>query len=509
MLLTFILATCILSIVSSHFRERQTASVLLSTKQSTSSKPSPSPSPKAYNIGRRFWISSKGEMRAILNKDKQFTRSLQVIQNFSAYIENRTLISINKSVQISPKQPLVPCNSRGLGFHNSMWSWVERSGLPLLNKDCITELIDTVALEEENENGDYTYSRKELHETLIERSDALYRHRFEISDTILGNWSHTDVARKFNYSLTRRTCGIYQIGGVRLGKQWYTMTSITNDLVFLHVPLYYRQYLSEILHADDDGNLSNLRVKAQRRPRDSAPSTAEHKWINDTTTLLVSSDGTASLGSFNDVLPEDVPSVRRALEVSDLWVQQADDAITPSNLAILLLPLVLNLIPIAFISEVKSNVLFLYTILSDVVTVIPLGIKGIELVVIGRQRHISTSIAMTSPLDGTRAETATMQLWTAECHVDAEVYSIGVLFIVLSISFLIIGVVLEIVALAWKKKRVLRRRMFEMENEPLMSTSLESLRYSDRVGVKPVSRHIDGIRSGDVGGMGVDDYDSE
>lgn len=447
--------------------------------------PTPSPTPKAYRIGRRFWISSDAPMTNLLRNDRQFANSLYTIQNFTTYIENRTLTTLQSDDEPPSDQPLYPCNSRGKGFHNAMWSWVEMHGLPLLNKDCITQFTGNVAFQNESQTSDSTFTSVQLHNALIERADALYRHRFNLSNEILGNWSHPDVGRAANYSLASKSCSIYQVGGVRLREKWYIFNSVTNDLGFLHLPLFRRQYLTEVMHVAENGSLADpLRVKVDKRPENGS---GRHKPIYNTTTYLFSGDGTVHLGTFNDVHPADVPALQSASNKADFWVQQAQDALAPSSLAILILPLFLNIVPIASIAQVKTSVLLLYTIMSDVVTVIPLGIKGIELIYIGRQRHIDSTIIVTSALDGIKTQTATMQMWTAECRANANVHTLGVVFLVLAIVFLFIGIALEFFAQAWMKKRLLRRQMFEYEFEPLLSQT-PNLSHDANIGAVALPR---------------------
>lgn len=431
--------------------------------------PTPSPSPKIQNIGRRFWISSDAPMTNLLRNDRQFTNSLLMIQNFTTYIENRTLTTLQKDDEPPSNQPLYPCNSRGKGFQNAMWHWVESHGLPLLNKDCITQFTGTVAFLNDSHNGHSAFTSVQLHNALIERTDALYRHRFKLSNEILGNWTHPDVGRAANFSLASKSCSIYQAGGVRLREKWYVFNSITNDLGFLHLPLFRRQYLTEVMHVAENGSLADpLRVKVAKRPKNGS---GRHWPVYNTTTYLLSGDGTVYLGTFNDVHPADVPALQSASNKADFWIQQAQDALAPSSLAILILPLFLNIVPIALIAHVKNSVLLLYTVMSDVVTVIPLGIKGIELIYIGRQRHIDSTIIVTSALNGIKTETATMQMWTAECRSSASVHTLGIVFLVLAIVFLFIGIALEFIAQAWMKRRLLRRTMFEYDLEPLLSPS--------------------------------------
>lgn len=65
-------------------------------------------------------------------------------------------------------------------------------------------------------------------------------------------------------------------------------------------------------------------------------------------------DGRVTLSSMYEMPIVDSPALITALDDSELNADQAVDAITPSNVAILALPMVLNVIPVALIADVSS-----------------------------------------------------------------------------------------------------------------------------------------------------------
>jgi hypothetical protein len=64
--------------------------------------------------------------------------------------------------------------------------------------------------------------------------------------------------------------------------------------------------------------------------------------------------GRVGLSAVYNMVPSDAPALVAALELSKLDENQATDALTPSNVAILALPMVLNIIPVALVADVSS-----------------------------------------------------------------------------------------------------------------------------------------------------------
>lgn len=91
---------------------------------------------------------------------------------------------------------------------------------------------------------------------------------------------------------------------------------------------------------DADGNV-NLNVS--RRPY----ATSYEMW-----------GGRVGLSAIYEMPIAEAPALISALEDSELAADQAVDAMTPSNIAILALPMVLNVIPVALIADVSSRAFF-------------------------------------------------------------------------------------------------------------------------------------------------------
>lgn len=110
-----------------------------------------------------------------------------------------------------------------------------------------------------------------------------------------------------------------------------------------------------------------------------------------------------------------------------------------SSVASLVLSLSLNLVPIALLANVSTRNVSIYTLMSDVVTVIPLGIKGIEPISMGQQSHRCVVIRFTTASSGELSESPAMVMYTADCGAHDDILPAG-------IAFLVMGIALEFLA---------------------------------------------------------------
>lgn len=129
------------------------------------------------------------------------------------------------------------------------------------------------------------------------------------------------------------------------------------------------------------------------------------------------------------------------VQKADVVVQQVQDATSPSNIAILALPLILNLLPIALFAELSFPGLMPYCLLNDVLTTLPMAIKGVELVQISNRRFtiVLTRMTDTSP----ERESVAAEMWVAEFHRVESIQPIGVAFIAVAGAMLVLGVMVD------------------------------------------------------------------
>lgn len=190
------------------------------------------------------------------------------------------------------------------------------------------------------------------------------------------------------------------------------------------------------------------------------PGTGEvHAVVADSTTVFSMRAGPAHPSQFYPQALESNPALTDALDQGGEHVQQVEDAIAISNIAILALPMVLTLVPIAAIADVSRTRMVLYLILSDVLTTVPMGIKGVELLLIAKQEFIGTVTRMSDTAADKMENTAVSELWVAQCGIRASVKPYGIAFVTVSVVMLVLGVVSEVIARWWIGKRARRKQV--------------------------------------------------
>lgn len=388
-----------------------------------------------WRIGRLFSIASDGNISRIMEHDPLFVSSLGKAQAYIEYVENSTLAFLRRKVAIPVGQPLQPCNFVNVDFQNAILAYFKDGSLPTPDLSCLTQFEGTAAFSEERPS----FSIDDIFEAVVQRGTRVFERRMQITHDILGesNWTSPDVNFRFLYQISRQKCEISHIHGQRIYDNWYLVTAITNTRREASRPLFERQYLQEYMHVDPDGRLgAPLQYSMRRRP----DGNGDHIWINTTTTSLLSGRGRTNPTTYTGMYPADNPALISALRKSEKGVQQVEDALAPSSLSILVLPLALNLIPLAMLTNVRTRSLFLYTVLSDVLTVVPLSIKGVELTTIARRQNRAVVTRVSNAINGSKADSAAMLLWVVECKTEGGVRTVGIVFVVVSIVFMLIGV---------------------------------------------------------------------
>lgn len=282
------------------------------------------------------------------------------------------------------------------------------------------------------------------------RGDILNANRHELIQTAISNFSTPEVVYNTQHTTLTQTCTLHYLGAIRVKARWYTNIQLTNLPTHFHVPIFTRQYVTEFIHAKG-GKLSEaLRMKLPVRPAGDE----RRKMRNDTTTIIVTGRGDVNPSFFGRQLAQDNPAVIASLERGEFFILQAADSLTLSSIAILMLPLLLNLIPVSFIADVKRGTMFVYILLSDVLTCLPLLVKGAELISISSLRHRNIVTRVSSTVNGSVSESAAAELFGAECRAKREFWGIGVAFVTIAVGFMVGGIVAEFVArIYWRRVR--------------------------------------------------------
>ncbi|PXF43124.1 hypothetical protein BWQ96_07158 [Gracilariopsis chorda] len=366
-------------------------------------------------------------------------RALDMIESVEKSIlkeQTNRLVSRRRS-----SDPLVAvCNADDQVWKNAAVDQVELRFEVAPTTLCLTDLVPEGKRE------------SDLHDVVRKFNRHIYDHAEEIAREANTNFTHADAILDFPHVTTTEKCRVNVLGAYRLDKVWYLNVGITNEKKEKHLGEFKRHYLVEILSR---GGGYGLMKVAERD--------ANHRTRNDTTTIMVSHRGTAEPAVYKAVFLDDNIAVQRAVGKAISYTQQSTEALSPSSLTILLFPLCLNLVPIAMLADVSTAKMLLYALLSDVLTVLPLAIKGIELISIGSSRYVGSVVRMTTNMNGTRAKAAAAEVYVSQCEVKRNLVAIGATFVTIALAFLVGGVLAEFAARRYKERR--RKRLYrEMMN---------------------------------------------
>lgn len=147
------------------------------------------------------------------------------------------------------------------------------------------------------------------------------------------------------------------------------------------------------------------------------------------------------------------PAIQTALLQDSATLEQIEDATTVSGIAILVIPVLLTMVPIALFADIDTSATLVYTLVTDILTVMPLAVKGIELLQYSTQRHEASRnwIYASELLD--EESPAAIEMWHARCGANSWIARIGAIFVASATVFMIAGIVLEFVAKWHVEKR--------------------------------------------------------
>lgn len=405
---------------------------------------------------RVFWWSSSAPLQTYLNEYPEFISSSANLSHHFARIESGILAQLQNSARRNGS--MHPCNRldrKAEGMRQNIVNNFFHRGYPTPDVSCFTEHcgVDVTPF------GPSEYSEKDVYNALFERGETIRKHVRQVANVAIGNFSQPDVVHNFHYSTATTACSLQLVSGTRVGKWWYTLIQITNVPIFHHTRDYGRQYLEEYVRMHNETR--KLAWPLIMKLREVGTNGTLGKWHNDTTTSINNRRWTANAGFLRRTSIRANPAVRKALEKTDEYVRRATDAKTVSNTAILLLPLGLNLVPVSIFAHVTTAEMLMYVILSDVITVLPLFIKGVDLLRISRQKHYAVVTRISSGVRGV-SPSAAGEIFAAACGVVGNVRVMGNAFVGIAVGFMVGGVALEIAGRVYCERKCWRKKMVEI-----------------------------------------------
>lgn len=330
-----------------------------------------------------------------------------------------------------------------------------------MDMSCVTDVTADVTADRPNHEQP-PLPLDQLYKAIWDRGQAIVRNIDTIARGVTNNYTNPltpdftkpDYGFNFVYNTRQAICHLHPAPLVRLSSHWTLGMHLENRPKEEQLPNFKRQSILEFSRVTNNTIANSLTMHLRQRTEEGQTPVIRH----DATTLIQFRRGDANPSSWFPTPIAENPAIVQSLDKAAHFFMQADDAITPSNLAILLLPLTLNLIPNAVIVDVPdlNFGLFVYIILTDLLTVIPLTIKGTELLRIQAFRFRSVVVRISSPLNvATLEQSAVGEIWAAECRARENVFRMGLILVILSAVFALLGVALEFIARSY----VLRNRL--------------------------------------------------
>ncbi|CAN8073360.1 unnamed protein product, partial [Agarophyton chilense] len=253
------------------------------------------------------------------------------------------------------------------------------------------------------------------------------------------DWGDPAEARHsadFRYEDRSQECRHDFVAFAKPKGSWFINTRITNRDPLLTLGDEQRFYLDE-LDGGDPNELSVYPVNLVTWGDGTQPVSGQSYLVSNTVWEV--RKGAAFASQYGNIFSADNLAVNLALERGKHSTELAFDATTPSNIAILALPLAMNVVPVALIADVNTLGMLIYTLLTDVFTAIPLAIKGVEVLLISKRvRHAAVFRITGGNLFNQSAETyKAAELWVAECKPGIDYTTYGIVLLVVALFFMV------------------------------------------------------------------------
>lgn len=332
-----------------------------------------------------------------------------------------------------PYGSFLACNLRYGDWSRQAGKTVQRLQLGELDTPCSSQLDVNMAVQ----SGELPLSvLQNSMQTIRTANQAIYDAMKHISvpdPSLFGNnsWNSPPVKTGDWSGIEKQsqTCDLSYVRAFRVNSTFYIHASITNHPLLTFVEDYERHTIEE--YVSQYYNMS-LNLKQERYPsRD----------IENTTTLLTRWSGAVANRFLNPVETADNPALVGALRLNEKAIDQAEDALTVSNIAILALPMVMSLIPLAFLADMNACGYLWYIIFTDIFSALPFLIKGIELIKSADVKHTEVfAYHAGSPV------LSQVDVWAVKCQGEERFRSLGIAFIIAAAFSTVLGIGLELYA---------------------------------------------------------------
>lgn len=391
------------------------------------------------HVDRHFSLSTKGPTTAAIRRSPELRRrsapGFELFETLADVMDNRKANNDSDA-----------CNLREVRWIRATRNHIRVRQVGEVSDICNTRVVLNDAATNNKMDPGYVSRVKDI---IIDVKDALFQAQKDIPELPdknypALNWTRGAYALR-NWELKRsgQTCTSDNLFAYRKNGVWYMRAGMTNNPVDAFVADYTRQTIDEYIPKDFSDPMRLLHVKYLNKD----------DLIENGTTLINRFSGTVALASVSNMVFDENPALVEALRLNALAVDQAEDAVTPSNIAILALPMVMSLIPVAFLADLNTCAMLWYIVFTDVFSALPFLIKGIELfdsTTIKRGEAVAYHIG--------NKTLGQMEVWAAECRGEDSFRVLGIIFICIALFSITFGVLLEIVAAIIMRRRRITKR---------------------------------------------------
>lgn len=242
--------------------------------------------------------------------------------------------------------------------------------------------------------------------------------------------------------------------------RWYLRAAVTNHNVNDYIEDWRRQFILEFV-PDPSSNETTESLRMIH------PSPLNDRNVRSSTIVLMWG-GRAYTGTTpgDDDFSDPISPVSQAFRENLVHIDQASDSITISNIAILALPMAMNLIPVAFIADITAFGSVLYIVLTDILSTVPFLIKGIELILWSAPRK-----EIVISFHGGDETLRLVEVMAVRCRGETLFQTTGIIFIIVGLTVMILGVLLEV----WAKRYMMKlKKKRPISVNQLKSPSIQS-----------------------------------
>lgn len=250
-----------------------------------------------------------------------------------------------------------------------------------------------------------------------------------------------------------RKCDAYRALGIRVNGTWGFAVSYYRDNENFNAGKYQRIWLTEFI-TKNGVNLSQLHMSTPQCTG-SHGEKVKFTGVQDATATKHRDVSLVKWDHFQRSTEhvEEHAGMEPAIEAGDRHAELLQDSSAASNIAILLLPGLLTLFPIGLFDDASLKTLIIFSLATDILSVLPIIIKGSEMIHYGRKEYFGNEIRFHGSIDDSSG-IAIVQFLPAKCSFKSSQLRTGIILLAIGLLLMTMGLSLEY----WSIRRVQKKK---------------------------------------------------